>query len=60
MQNYKKSVEYPPNFGRNANLKLKIKQLEENRSSWAEGRKPLLGGLKKKNFPDYCLMEVPT
>ena len=57
---YGKSVEYPSDFGRNANLKLKIKQLEENRSSWAEGRKPLLGGLKKKNFPDYCLMEVPT
>lgn len=60
MQNYKKSMEYPPDFGRNANLKLKIKQLGENRSIWVEGWKPLLGDLKKKNFPDYCLMEVPT
>ena len=30
-------MEYPTNFGRNANLKLGIKQLEENRRSWAEG-----------------------
>ena len=53
-------MEYPPDFGRNANLKLKIKQLGENRSSWVEGWKPLLGDLKKKNFTDYCLMEAPT
>ena len=30
-------MEYPLNFNRNANLKLKIKQLEEIRGSWAEG-----------------------
>ncbi len=30
-------MEYPPKFGRNVNFKLKIKQLEENRGSWAEG-----------------------
>lgn len=37
MQTYGKSMEYPPKFGRNANLKLGIKQLGENRGSWAEG-----------------------
>ena len=37
MQTYRKSMEYPPNFGRNANLELKIKQLGENRRSWVEG-----------------------
>lgn len=31
---YGKSMEYPPDFGRNANLKLRIKQLEENSGSW--------------------------
>ncbi len=36
-QNYGKSMEYPPKIGRNANLKLKIKQLGENHGSWAEG-----------------------
>ena len=36
-QMYNKSMEYPPKFGRNANLKLGIKQLGEKRGSWAEG-----------------------
>ena len=29
-------MEYPTKFGRNANLKLGIKQLGENRRSWAK------------------------
>jgi hypothetical protein len=37
LQIYGKSMEYPPKFGRNANLKLGIKQLGEKRGSWAEG-----------------------
>ena len=30
-------MEYPTDFGRNANLKLKIKQLGGNHGSWTEG-----------------------
>lgn len=30
-------MEYPPNFGKNADLKLGIKRLEGNRGSWHGG-----------------------
>ena len=42
-------MEYPLNFNRNANLNLKIKQLEKNRGSWAEGWKAFQSGLQQEN-----------
>jgi len=41
-------VEYPTDFGRNANLKLKIKQLGGNHGSWTEDWQPFPSGLKQK------------
>ena len=48
-QIYGKSMEYPTDFSRNANLKLGIKQLGENQGSWAEGWKAFQSGLRQEN-----------
>jgi len=40
IQNYKKSLEYPPNCSRLTQQDLIIRELEEKRRSWADSWKP--------------------